>query len=65
MPWDHGSNGLITDLDDGLYAVVRDAPVGSFVAAFIVHNGRVRELDCAPILRRHLPYWMRQARRIG
>lgn len=64
MSWDYGAN-LIVDLPDGLYAVVRDAPVGSFVAGFIVVDGRVREQDCAPILRRHLNYWQRQARKIN
>lgn len=65
MTWDHGPDGLIVDLDDGLYAVVRDAPTGGFVAGFIVVSGRIREQDCAPILRARLAYWHRHARKIG
>lgn len=62
--WDYGPAGLIVNLDEGLYAVVRDAPAGGFVAGFMVVNGRIQQEDCAPILRRHLSYWHRHARKI-
>jgi hypothetical protein len=50
------------DLPDGLYAVVEPR----WVAGFIVRDGHVRTIDCAPILRRRLrDHWVRRARRIA
>lgn len=43
---------------DGLYAVV----TSSWVAGFVVRDGQVRRVDCAPILWRRLEYWTRSAR---
>lgn len=39
---------------DGLYWVT----YGSICAGFIVRNGRVRKIDCAPVLRRRLAFWV-------
>lgn len=47
---------MTVDLADGLWAVVTD----TWVAGFVVADGRV--VDCAPILRRRLAYWVSVAR---
>lgn len=47
------------DLPDGLYAVVTD----TWAAGFVVDGGAVTM--CAPILRRDLGKWARQARWVG
>jgi hypothetical protein len=46
-------------LGDGLYRV----ETKYFVAGFVVENGYV--VLCAPILKRHLSYWITKAERIG
>lgn len=48
-----------TDLPDGLY----DVTTPYLCAAFVVRGGVV--VQCAPILRRRLRYWLTVARRIG
>lgn len=46
-------------LADGLYAVVRDRPDGrpGICAGVLVAAGEV--VECAPILRRRIDYWLR------
>ena len=46
-------------LSDGLYRVETE----HFVAGFVVEGGKV--IDCAPILRARLAYWMTVAVRVG
>lgn len=52
---------------DGLYAVVRDREDGrpGICAGVIISGGRV--VECAPILRRRLEWWLRSSylRRVG
>lgn len=44
---------------DGIYQVKKDR----ITAGFVVRNGKV--IDCAPILRKKLGYWMTIAERIA
>ena len=46
-------------LEDGLYQV----RTGTICAGFVVQGGRV--IDCAPVLRRRLTYWMARARLVS
>ena len=50
---------MTTALPDGLYRVTTK----HLCAGFVVRAGRVA--DCAPILRKKLPYWLTVAVRIG
>lgn len=45
---------MSTELPDGLYAVLHDRH--GICAGVVVRGGRV--LDCAPILRRRLAWWL-------
>ncbi len=51
--------GAYTALPDGLYAIVQP----TWVAGFVVERHHVTM--CAPILRRRLAYWARQARLVS
>jgi len=50
-----GGPGLV----DGLYRVTTE----HFVAGFVIDGGRVTE--CAPILRKNLARWIKQAKLVG
>jgi hypothetical protein len=54
MPCRHQKN----ELEDGLYQVSQYG----ICAGFEIKNGRV--IVCAPILRRRLAYWMKQAKKV-
>jgi hypothetical protein len=48
-------------MKDGLYQVTTKY----LCAGFVVHGGKVKTSQCAPILRKKLAYWVTIAVRVG
>jgi hypothetical protein len=57
MTWPGDGMKIYVDMPDGLYRVIGP----SWVGGFIVYEGWVRQIDCAPVMWRSLPHWAAEA----